>query len=271
MRGYLTSAIAFIQDGGDDLERARLSGVLGRSRPDAKAARTLLGRQHEDGGFPFGMITGRPSAVTATATALRWMVDLRLLPSPHVERAVSYFLMTQRPDGSWDESPSVLKFDPPAPIRPGHPAGRAYCTAQAGFWTTRLLGSRHDAVQRATRYLRERRNGDRPVELLSTEALEIATLAMVEGPADEIVTAGLTALGTIDEARWDADALAGALAALYTAGLSLDEPFAGPAIRRLLALQRPDGGWSSALGQDHDVDLSLQALGALLAFGVPSS
>ena len=216
------------------------------------------------------MITGRPSAVTSTATALRWMVDLRLLPSLHVERAVGYFLMTQRPDGSWDESPSVLKFDPPAQIRPGHPAGRAYCTAQAGFWTTRLVGSHHDAVQRATGYLRERRNGHRPVELLATEALEIATLAMVEGPAAEIVTAGLTALGAVDEQRWDADALSSALTALYTAGFSLDEPFAGSAVRRLLALQRTDGGWSSALGPDHDVDLSLQALGALLAFGVPS-
>ncbi|MBI2246721.1 MAG: terpene cyclase/mutase family protein [Armatimonadetes bacterium] len=272
MGGYLTPAIAFIQDNGDELERARLSGLLGRTRPDPKAARTLLSRQRDDGGFPFEMISGRPSAVTATVTAIRWMVDLRLMPSPYVERAVGYFLMTQRPDGSWDESPSVIKFDPPPQIRPGHPAGRAYCTATAGFWMTRLMGSRHDAVQRAAGYLRSARNGDRPApDFLSTDALEIATLAMVEGRVAEIVTAGLAALGAVPADRWNADALADALTGLYGAGFSLDEPFVAWAVRCLLTLQRSEGGWSSARGQDHDVDLSPQALGALLALGVPSA
>lgn len=272
MPGYLTTAIAFISDNGDELERARLTGVLGRTRPDPKAARTLLGRQHDDGGFPYGMISGRPSAVTSTATALQWMVDLRLLPSPHVERAIGFFLTTQRPDGSWDESPAVLKFDPPPHTRPGHPVGRAYCTALAGFWMTRLAGSRHDAVQRTAGYLRARRNGDRPPpELLTIDALEVATLAMVEGKTADLVRAGVTTLGDVGEERWNADALASALGALYAAGFGDDEPFVAWAILQLLSLQRPDGGWSSASGQDQDVDVSLQALGALLAFGLPSA
>jgi len=272
MPGYLTTAIAFIRDNGDELERARLTGVLGRTRPDPKAARALLGRQLEDGGFPFGMINGRPSAVTATATALQWMVDLRLLPSPHVERAIGFFLMTQRPDGSWDESPAVLKFDPPPHTRPGHPVGRAYCTALAGFWMTRLTGSRHDSVQRAAGYLRSMRNGDRPPhEMLTIAILEVATLAMVEGRTADLVKSGVAALADVSEEHWDADALAAALAALYAAGFGVDEPVVAWAIPRLLALQRPDGGWSSASGHDHDVDVSLQALSALLAFGVPST
>ncbi len=272
MHAYLTTAIAFIRDNGDELERARLTGVLGRTRPDAKAARALLGRQHDDGGFPFGMISGRPSAVTATATALQWMVDLRLLPSPHVERAIGFFLITQRPDGSWDESPAVLKFDPPPHIRPGHPVGRAYCTALAGFWMTRLTGSRHDSVQRAASYLRAKRNGDRPPpEMLTVDALEVATLAMVEGKGADLVRSGVAALADVGEEHWNTDALGAALAALYAAGFGIDERFVAWALPRLLALQRPDGGWFSASGSDHDVDVSLQALGALLVFGVPSA
>lgn len=272
MPGYLPTAMAFIWDNGDEIERARLTGVLGRTRPDPKAARTLLGRQRDDGGFPFGMISGRPSAVTATATALQWMVDLRLLPSPHVERAIGYFLITQRPDGSWDESPAVLKFDPPARTRPGHPAGRAYSTAMAGFWMTRLLGSRHDAVQRAAGYLRARRNGDPPApDTLTTDALEIATLAMVEGRTADLVRAGVAALEAVAPERWDADASGAAVAAFYAAGFDLEEPFVRWAIDHILALQQPDGGWSSVSGHDRDVEISLQSLSALLAFGVPSA
>jgi hypothetical protein len=272
MPAYLTTALAFILDNGDELERARLTGVLGRTRPDPKAARTLLGRQRDDGGFPFGMITGRPSAITATATALQWMVDLRLLPSPHVERAIGFFLITQRPDGSWDESPAVLKFDPPAQIRPGHPMGRAYSTAVAGFWMTRLMGSRHDAVQRAAGYLRATRNGERPPPgVLMTDALEIATLAMVDGRTADLVRTGVTALAEVGQDRWDPDAIAVTLAALYAAGFGADEPLVSWATDHLLALQRPDGGWASSSGRDRDVDVSLQALNALLAFGISSA
>src|SRR5947209_13455621 len=43
--------------------------------------------------------------------------------------ATGYLLTVQRPDGAWEESPAVLRFDPPALIRPGVPLARIYCTA----------------------------------------------------------------------------------------------------------------------------------------------
>src|SRR2546428_4418372 len=98
MRTYLTAAIAYVQENGDELERARLAGLLGRSRAEPKVARALLARQNEDGGFPHGLIHGRPSAITATATARQWMHALRLLPSAYVRRAPGYLLTGQRPD-----------------------------------------------------------------------------------------------------------------------------------------------------------------------------
>src|SRR5438876_412828 len=123
MHTYLMATIAYIQENGDELERARLAGLLGRSRAEPKVARSLLARQNEDGGFPYGLIQGRPSAITATATAMQWMHHLRLLPS-YVERATGYLLTVQRPDGAWEESPAALRFDPPALIRPGVPLAR---------------------------------------------------------------------------------------------------------------------------------------------------
>lgn len=272
MGNYLAPAIGYIQDNGDELERARLAGILGRTRPDPKVARTLLSRQLDDGGFPYGMIAGRPSAITATAAALQWMYDLRLLPSPHVERAAAFLLAVQRPDGSWDETPAVIKYDPPEHVRPGHPGGRTYGTALATFWLTRLLGSRHDAVHRAAGYLRTQRAAGRPAdEPVQTTVLVTAAMAMTEGPRSDQAGAGMETLANLPTEVWTADRLAEALTALYPAAFETDDPVVSGAIRGLLGAQRPDGGWTSDQGGDHDVDLSLQALGALLAFGISSA
>lgn len=272
MRNYLSSAIAYIQENGDELERARLTGLLGRARPEAKVARTLLARQHEDGGFPYGMIAGRPSATTSTATALQWMQDLHLLVSPFAERAVAYLLTVQHPEGSWIETPAVIKYNPPPHARPDHAAGRIYCTALATFWLARLAGPRHDAVLRGTDYLRAQRDGgwpaDEPAQIAS---LVTASLAIVDGLVSRAASAGIYTLGRLSPHAWTADGLAETLTAFYAARFDADDPLVAWGLRRLLSAQQVDGGWHSELGSDRDVDLSLRALGSLLAFGVSSS
>lgn len=272
MKDYLPRAVAYIQENGDELERGRLAGLLGRERPEPKVARTLVTRQNEDGAFPYQMVPGRPSAVTATATALQWMQDLRLLRSPQAERAAAYLLMVQRPDGAWEESPALVKFDPPPLTRPGHDAGRTYCTALGAFWLGRLVGPAHESVQRAFGYLRASRDGgwpdDEPVQIT---VLATAVSAMTGGAASQLAAAGMEALGRLGPEAWSADRLADLLGALYAAGYGAEEPQITWALRRLSQLQREDGGWASEYGSDRDVDLSLRALGAELAFGVPSA
>lgn len=272
MRDYLARATAYIQENGDELERARLVGLLGRTRSEPKAARALLTRQNEDGGFPYQMIPGRPSAISATATAMQWMQDLRLLPSSYVERATTYLLLMQRPEGTWEESPALIKFDPPPLIRPGSELARTYCTALGLFWMARLVSPRHDAVRRAAEYLRGQWNGgwgqERPVQVL---ALAVASLAMVEGFAAPAVAEGLTILAQLPPEAWTADRLADTLLLFYTAAFYADEPLVAWVVRRLLDTQRPDGGWPSEYGPDRDVEVSLWALGALLAFGVSTT
>ncbi len=177
----------------------------------------------------------------------------------------------QRPDGTWEESPALVKYDPPPLARPGHDAGRAYCTALTAFWLARLLGPHHDSVQRAFGGLRASRQAgwpeDEPVQIA---ALVTALCAMVEGPGESITTAGMEALGRLAPEAWSADRLVDLLGALHAAGYPADEPLAAWGLRRVLGLQRDDGGWSSEHGADREVDLSLRALSALLAFGVPS-
>ncbi|MGH2398265.1 MAG: prenyltransferase/squalene oxidase repeat-containing protein [bacterium] len=272
MSNYLSRAIFYIEENGDELERARLGGLLGRDRPDPKATRALLTRQNEDGGFPYQMVPGRPSAITATAAALQWMADLRVLRTPHAERAVAYLLTEQRPTGSWEESPALMKFTPPPLARPGDLAGRAYATALSAFWLSRLLGHRHEGVQRAFGFLRKIRDDgwpdDEPVQVSS---LVTSLSALVDGPASSLAAAGVDALARRASDAWSADRLADVFGALYAAGFAGDVPLVAWGLRRLMGLQQDEGGWSSEYGADHDVDLSLRALRALLAFGISAA
>lgn len=271
MPSYLSRAISFIEENGDDVERARLAGLLGRFPPEPRTLRTLTSRQRDDGGFPYGMIPGRPSSVTATARALQWIEDLRMPSSPPGQRAVTFLLMVQRPDGAWDESPAVVKFDPPPAVRPGTTFARRYCTGVAALALARMLGRGSDAVAHAAEFLRAHRDGAVGVdELAETAALVTALLMMADGRESVAAADGAEALSRVPAEMWTADRLAAALAAFHTAGFSADEPMASWAIRRLLDLQSAAGGWSSMHGPDHDVEVSLDVLSMLSAFGVSS-
>jgi len=270
-RGYLPAAVAFVRDNGDELELARLAGQLGRERPDPRAMRTLSTRQNEDGGFPYLMIPGRPSAVTATSTALQWMQDLRLLRSSHTERALAYLLTVQRPDGAWDESPALVKYDPPPLGRPGHAAGRLFVTGVASLWVARLLGARHESARRAAVFLRTARDGAWPGdEPVPVSVAVTAACAAVEGRTSAVAVAGLEVLGRVPPESWSADRLIDLGVALYGAGFGSGLPLVGAAVRDVLVMQRDDGGWTSEYGADREVDLALRALSALLGFGTTS-
>lgn len=268
---YLSGAVAFVRDNGDELELARLAGLLGRERPDPRALRTLATRQNEDGGFPYLMIPGRPSAVTATAGALQWMQDLHLLRAPQTERALAYLLAAQRPDGAWDESPALVKYDPPPLARPGHAAGRHYVTGTAALWIARLLGPAHDSARRAAAYLRGTRDGEWPGdEPLQVSVAVTAACAAVEGPTSTVAASGMQLLTRLAPESWSADRLADLCVALYGAGLDARGPLVDGALHGLAARQRGDGGWTSEYGPDREVELTLRALGALLGFGLSS-
>jgi hypothetical protein len=263
MGTYLSRAIAYIRDNGDEVEHARLAGLLGWPAPEPKVVRAVVGRQNDDGGFPYGLLPGRPSSLAATLTALRWMEDLRLLTTAAAERAAGYLLMVQRPHGAWEETPAVLPFQPGRLSRPGDAVARAYGTAQAALWAIRLLGARHDAVLRAARYLRSA--GPLGADA-AVDAVVAAVLMTVDGAAPPAVVQALSR--TPDEA-WTPARQADALAALHLAGVPASFGLVADGLRRLRAWQRPDGGWTSEDGADHDVDVSLHVLGVLLRYGAP--
>ncbi|HLJ61289.1 MAG TPA: prenyltransferase/squalene oxidase repeat-containing protein [bacterium] len=259
--------IAYIDHNGSEMERARLRGILGRPRPDAKVVRALEARQNEDGGFPYEFVQGRVSTIDATATALNWLEDLRLFDGPHVERALVFLLADQRPDGSWDEPPGILRYAPPPRLLPSDLRVRTASTALVGYWLARA-GGRDDAIGRAAAYLRgHQAPGGRFVGFLRTTWLATAFLHLVEGPGSDAAVRGLQALGAVDGSRWRPGALADMLVRLGGGGVEDDTPVVVRTLERLCVLSQPDGSWVSEDGDAYHVEATLQALRALLHYG----
>ena len=262
--------LAFIDTAGGEMERARLRGLLGRTRPDAKAILTLEARQNIDGGFPHGLTQGRPSTIRATATALAWLDDLGLRGGPLVDRALTFLLAVQRPDGSWDEPPGVLRYGPPAPLIPGDPRVRALSTALGGYWLARIRYG-GDAISRAVAYLRTRQAPDgRFLGFLRTTWLATALFRLVEGEDSATAGRGLEALAAVDTDRWHPGALTGMLACLAEVGVPENLPLITRSLARLRNLARLDGSWLSEDGDVAPVELTLRALRALLLYGAVS-
>lgn len=263
--------IAWADQNGNETERARLRGLLGRPWPDARIIRTLEARQNLDGGFPSDLVQGRLSSIDTTAQVLRWMRDLRMLDSLQAQRVVTFLFTAQRPDGSWDEPVGLLKFGPPPRLVPGDPRVQVFCTALAAYWLA-LLGNRNDhAVSRALGYLRARQAADgRFLGYIRTTWLAAAVFRLVEGPGAAPAVRAVDALASLTAERWYAGALAGMLNAFAEAGLSPDVPAVGQGLDRLRSLAAPDGSWTSEDGDFYHVDVTLRALRALLIFGAVS-
>ena len=263
--------IAWVDQNGNETERARLRGLLGRSRPDARIVRTLEARQNSDGGFPSDLVQGRPSSIDTTAMVLRWMQDLRMLGSALAQRAVTFLFTSQRPDGSWDEPPGLLKYGPPPRLLPGDPRVQAFCTAVAAYWLA-LLGHRSDyAVSRAMAYLRPRQAADgRFLGFLQTTWVAAALFRFVEGPGAAAAARAIEALAAVRTERWQAGALAGMLNASAESGVASHVPLVRQGLQRLWSLAEPDGSWPSEDGEFYRVEVTLRSLRALLFYGAVS-
>ncbi len=263
--------IAYIDQNGNEAERARLRGLLGRARPEARIVRMLEAHQNDDGGFPSEWVQGPPSSIDATGLVLGWMQDLSMLGSAQAQRAVTYLFTAQRPDGSWDESPGLLKYGPPPRLLPGDPRVQTFCTALAAYWLV-LLGYRQDhAVSRALAWLRARQATDgRFLGFLRSTWTAAAAFRLVEGPGSPTSARALDALAAVEDERWSPGRLVGMLTRLAEAGAPMSVPVIRRGLDRLWALAQPDGSWASEDGDFFRVEVTLGALRGLLLYGVVS-
>lgn len=102
----LIGAIAFINQYGSILEKARLQKLFGQM-PDLHFLKPLLDRQNQDGGYPSRARPGRPSSVDSTLTALWQLSEPGQRDTRSASQARSFLVQLQNEDGSWDEKPDL--------------------------------------------------------------------------------------------------------------------------------------------------------------------
>jgi hypothetical protein len=265
----MDGAIGFVVARGDRVERARLSWLRSGIAPQPDVLAKAEMGQTPDGGWP-AFWAGDVASVDATCFRLSELDDLGALDRPAARAALRWLAGRQRPDGTWEEDESLADV---APVwaAPGDPEARLYLTANAGFWLS-VAGpeapgpdpaavAHEQTVSRATEAFKAamREDGSWPSYLVAGwlgAALLFQAAIFYESAQIQVILAERVP----DMSPAD---VAGLMAVLRRAGMSIDDWLLVAARKRLTETQRSDGGWPSDDGDPFDVHTTLTAIRAL--------
>ncbi len=263
----IDAAIGYVVAHGDPVERARLSSLRTGQRPAPDIVDRIVAGQMGNGGWP-AFAEGTVASVDATCFRLNELDDLGGLHGPPVDRALTWLVSVQRPDGTWQEDESLAAEAPPWAM-PGDPEATLYLTAVAGFWLTVADVEAHPRHEEPPRY----------AATLEAAARFVVAQLRPDGTWPSFLAAGWHAAGLLHEQQFfyesarvqlvlgdrlpdmsPADA-ANMAAALRRVNLG-DDWLLQSARKRLSETQRTDGGWDSDEGPLFDVNTTLTAIRA---------
>jgi len=265
----MEAAIGSVVARGDQVDRARLSWLRSELPPPPDVIAKVEMGQSPDGGWP-AFWAAEVASIDATCFRLAELDDLGALDGPAARAALAWLVSRQRPDGTWQEDPS-LGDAAPEWAKPGDPEATLYLTANVGFWLA-MAGppepasspeaSRHaEVVARAVQAFRAalRPDGTWPSYLVAGwlgAAMLFKTGWFYESAQIQVILAERVP----DMSAADVASMA---AALRRAGLTSDDRIMIAARRRLAETQMPDGGWESDDGHAFDVHTTLVAIRAV--------
>lgn len=265
------AAVSFIEERGTDLEKARLRWILHGVQPDPDIVGPFLELQNADGGFPFRMEPGHPSALNHTHGALLRMDELGMLGSSPAQRALEYIINDQKDDGGWDENPRLAEFDTPPWGTPGDLRARVYLSSQSAFWLGAGGYRDHPAFQKALDYLiPHQEDSGRFRGFLHTTWIASSVYLMAGDPYLEQMRASLDALMAVPVSEWVDSQISWALGCLGKAGLSKTHPFVERCLGALIRRFGAGGSWASEDGESQKVGAALEAVKALKHYGMLS-
>jgi hypothetical protein len=257
-------ATSFIEGKGTELEKARLKWVLYGEKPDPAVVRPFLELQNADGGFPFRLESGLPSALNHTQGALLRMDELGMLGSSPAKGAFTYILNTQEDDGGWDENARLAEYSTPPWGAPGERQARVYLSSQSAFWLGAGVYRDHPAFQKALDYLiSHQEESGRFLGFLHSTWIASSVFLMAGDQHLEVADKGLEALMAVPLSEWVDSQIAWALGCLGKAGLSKTHPFVKRCLDALVHRFQGGGEWASEEGEPQRVGATIQVLNAL--------
>lgn len=260
---------SFIEEYGNDLEKARLRHILYESETEPDIIDFFTGQQNGDGGFPCGLVKRNPSSIEKTHIALWWLDELGTQRSPLVDQAMEFIVKKQSADGSWDEDPSLTSYGLPLWIIPGDLVTRLYLTAYSAFWLGVSGRKEHPSFQNALGFLLEyHEDTGEFFGYLHTSWLATSAFIMAGDQYSDTAKRGLYALMEKPLSEFEASQIAWLLNCLGSAGVSKGHPVATHFLIGLRQRRRSDGSWVSEDGDSHAVDATIEALRAFKRFGL---
>jgi Prenyltransferase and squalene oxidase repeat len=268
----LDAAIGFVVAHGDPVDRARLSWLRAGQPPAPEILADVEIGQTPGGGWP-ALWGGEVPSVDATCFRLAELDDLGAIGRPAARRAMDWLATMQRPDGTWEEDPSLSGWAPPW-AAPGDPEARIYLTANAGFWLT-VAG--HDARSGGPL---DHRVGGVYAGVVHAAAVAFASALRPDGTWPSFLVAGWLGAAVLyrQEMYYESARIQVVLtdrlpdmtpadvawmgSAFRRVGLSPQDRVVGAAQERLARTQRTDGGWPSDDGEPFDVHTTLAAIRA---------
>jgi squalene cyclase len=243
-------ARAWIEEHGSALDRLRLTTLLGETTP-AAVPDEIRALQNSDGGFPVGLVAGRPSALSPTAYVLAWLRDLRLTDSAEAGRALEFIIKRQSPRGIWRESRDVQRFDPPPWMDPESTAADIYTTALCAG-TVAALSDDDLPPEMAVVWLQTQQQQDGLLAGFRAHSSWLAApaFATVLGHETRATRRLIAGLGSILDDSWPGSMLAWLLQSLLDGGYTRRTELVNRAALLLESAQQPDGSFTVDEGDD---------------------
>lgn len=236
---------AFVQEHGSPLERARLATLLDKAHSTAVPPELHI-LQNPDGGFPYQLQSGQPSALNHTVLVLEWLTDLGLGDEPVAGGARAFLRARQTYGGIWREDRALQHEELPLWMDPDSTPADVYTTA---LCASALIGDVATVIQidRAVTWLQTQQGRDGLLHGFKIQASTVALPVFADLLGEEArPTRRLVAgLGRALTPEWDAGLLAQLLFRLRQAGYGFHTEVVARAWDLLQAAQAADGSFAT--------------------------
>ena len=265
----LARGLAFVRSNGSELMKALAGHAVGTASGDDVLPH-LRTYQNDDGGWERfdGDMQEEISTISQTWLGLQWLLWTQPTDSFPLDRTLEFLRHRQHDEGCWDESPEILKHDPPPWMVPGNRANQLWLTSAVCCKLLELCRETDVRFEAAVEFLRRGWEGDRFPIYTETHWTTANLFGSLGEPTDldQCIAHGSVRRLTNDLTTDTLDAMdvASITYAAFQSGASDLFDMAFPTV---LANQSEDGGWTTGYGDRHRPQATVEAMNLLKIVG----